>query len=521
METTYFNFNSHKKYKFGCIISFYNRKDFVLNTFESLNNSFLPDNLLFIIIDDGSSDQFPVYLNHDYILLKKKKNYGISHSLVVGWDLINLLNIEYFINLDSDVKVSSNWISALFNAHSLHSKLNSNFLATGFNGVCHKIIQNKKNYSIKQTIGGVNLFFSKSMYTLVRKSLTSLQRVPASVDEILDSLELYGSNPKLHPVYTGWDWALMSICEKEKIDLICTSPSVVQHVGSYGLTSSPNFTEVSLDFKDECVPKIIHQTWKDEQPPEHLKLMQETVIQAHTDYEYKFWTDSDIDVFLQTNYPNIFKFYHDTFFYTIQKIDFIRLLLLYHFGGVYIDLDSVCVKGVGNILKYPCTFVSTKPHNSFSKKHYPIVLNNAFIASERGNDFIKRVLMWIIEYKHPSDYSDYCFLDIPYATVLKSAGPLCITDAYFDYADKSLVNIVDNEYFYGVEYDTNLNPTERVEYAFEVSRKLNNPHFIHMHESSWFRTKRGRSTTPHKNSKYKFGDFTEIKHKAKLELKES
>jgi len=517
MEITYFNFNSTKKYKFGCIISFYNRKDFVLNTFESLNNSFLPDNLLFIIIDDGSSDQFPVCLNHDYILVKKKKNYGISHSLVVGWDLINLLNIEYFINLDSDVKVSSNWISALFNAHSLHSKLNSNFLATGFNGVCHKVKQKKNNYSIKQTIGGVNLFFSKSMYTLVRKSLTSLQRVPVSVDEILDSLELYGSNPKLHPVYTGWDWALMSICEKEKIDLICTSPSIVQHVGSYGLTSSPNFTEVSLDFKDECVPKVIHQTWKDEQLPEHLKLMQETVIQAHRDYEYKFWTDKDLELFLKQVYPKTFEFYETNFPYVIQKIDFVRLLLLYHFGGVYIDIDSMCIKSVDSLLKYPCTLVSTERHNSFSKKHYPIVLNNAFMASEKGNAFLREVIISIIEYTHPEDYSEYCYLDTPYAKVLKTCGPLCITDCYLLYRDKCFVNLVSNNFYYGIQYDKNLVGQEVLNYSKEVLPTLEDAHFLHMHESSWYWSN-NKKGLPNRNSNYVFDKSNSIKQKAKLEI---
>lgn len=520
MEIKYFNYNSDKKYKFGCVISLYNRNELVLNTFNNLNNSFLPDDLLFIIVDDGSIEDLSICLNHDYIFLKKKKNYGISHSLVVGWDLINLLDIEYFINLDSDIDVSTNWISMLFSTHTLYDKLNSNFLTTGFNGANHKVLQKEHSYNIKESMGGINLFFHKNMYKSVRKSLTSLEIIPTCIDEVLQNLELYGTNPKLHNIYKGWDWGLMSICKEEKINLISTSPSVVQHLGNYGLTSNSNFTEISLDFKNQCVPKIIHQTWKNEQIPAHLKLMQETVIQHHSDYEYKFWTDADIEIFLKEFYPNTFQFYQNNFPYIIQKIDFVRLLLLYHFGGIYIDLDSVCIKNVDDILNYPCTFVSTKPNDLFSKNKYPIVLNNALIASEKCNSFIREVLINIIDYVHPEDYSDYSSQPIPYTIVLKTSGPLCITDSYQLYNFKSFINIVDNIYYYGVEYDRRLEPHKILDHSKLISTQLvnqNNLHFIHMHESSWYRTD-DQYGLPNRNLNYASNNIFNIKEEVKSEI---
>jgi hypothetical protein len=92
-----------------------------------------------------------------------------------------------------------------------------------------------------------------------------------------------------------------------------------------------------------------------------------------------------------------------------------------------------------------------------------MVLNNAFMASERGSDFIKQILIRIIEYENPIDYIEYCYLSVPYAKVLKSAGPLCITDAYKAYQNKSFIHIENNEYFYGVEYEKSLTPSQRME----------------------------------------------------------
>jgi mannosyltransferase OCH1-like enzyme len=519
MKVTYNNVDLNTTYKFGCVISFYNRKEFVSRTVDSINKSFLPDDLVFIIIDDGSTEDVEFDIKHPHIFIKKLKNYGISHSLVIGWDIVNLLKIDYFLNLDSDVIVSTNWLSSLFNIHQFHSKLNTKVIATGFNGINHRVKSTEKNYCIKHTIGGINLFFHTTLYSDIRKSLTSWEVVPNSIEDIIYNLDNYGSNPKIHPKYNGWDWGLMAIRKNDKTDLICTTPSVIQHIGTYGISSSENFSEIALDFKNRCVPKIIHQTWTDTNIPEHLKLMQKTVIDLHSDYEYKFWTDVDLEEFLLQNYPNTFLFYEKAFPYIIQKIDFIRLLLLYHFGGIYIDLDSVCIRNVDGILNYPSTLVSTKPHNAFSKKHYPMVLNNAFMASERGSDFIKQILIRIIEYENPIDYIEYCYLSVPYAKVLKSAGPLCITDAYKAYQNKSFIHIENNEYFYGVEYEKSLTPSQRMEYAFEVSGGLGNPHFIHMHESSWYGFKIEHPyDTPHKNKNYLSVGTDDIKQLAKTEL---
>jgi mannosyltransferase OCH1-like enzyme len=510
---TYNNVDLNVKYKFACVISFYNRSEFVSKTFESINKSFLPENLLFIIIDDGSDENVTFNISHPNIFIKKSKNYGISHSLVIGWDIANILNVEYFLNLDSDVIVSVNWLSSLFNIHRLHSKLNVKTIATGFNGVNHSIKSKGSYYQIKHTLGGINLFYHRALYMGVRKSLTSLDVIPTTMDGVISNIDNYGTNPKIHSKYNGWDWGLVHICKAQNIELICTSPSVIQHIGKYGISSTENFSEIALDFKDECVPKIIHQMWVDENIPQHLKLMQNSVKELHPHYEYKFWTDRDLEEFLIQNYPNVFIMYERVFPYVIQKMDFIRLLLVYHFGGIYIDLDVVCTKNADNILKYPCTLINTTPHNSFSKKHYPIIINNAFISAERGNDFIRRVLMRIIEYRDPQSYEEYCSLGSEYTKVLKSTGPLCVTDAYIRYNDKSLINVENVEYFYGVEYERSLSNEQRIEFALNVSSELDNSHFIHMHHSSWYNSK-----SPYKNKKYKTMNMVEIKNLAKLEL---
>ena len=43
------------------------------------------------------------------------------------------------------------------------------------------------------------------------------------------------------------------------------------------------------------IPRIIHQTWKDHDIPERFRAAQASWRTAHPDWEYRFWTDEDLE----------------------------------------------------------------------------------------------------------------------------------------------------------------------------------------------------------------------------------
>ena len=51
------------------------------------------------------------------------------------------------------------------------------------------------------------------------------------------------------------------------------------------------------------IPRIIHQTWKDERIPVPLQKLAETWKQNHPGWEYRLWTDKENRDFLNTFYP--------------------------------------------------------------------------------------------------------------------------------------------------------------------------------------------------------------------------
>ena len=103
------------------------------------------------------------------------------------------------------------------------------------------------------------------------------------------------------------------------------------------------------------IPKIIIQTWKTNNVSEKYKSYIEKLKSLHPDYQYLFFTDEQIDLFLKNNYPSYYETYKKLPL-IIQKIDFFRYIAVYHYGGFYLDLDVSCQSNFDEILKHDCIF---------------------------------------------------------------------------------------------------------------------------------------------------------------------
>jgi len=87
--------------------------------------------------------------------------------------------------------------------------------------------------------------------------------------------------------------------------------------------------------------KFIFQTWKNNIIPDKWKDAQLSVIKNNPDYEYKLFTDDDNRRIVKKYFPD-FLLYYDNFEYDIQRADAIRYMILYLYGGIYLDLDYIC-----------------------------------------------------------------------------------------------------------------------------------------------------------------------------------
>jgi len=150
------------------------------------------------------------------------------------------------------------------------------------------------------------------------------------------------------------------------------------------------------------IPKIIHQTWKDKTlPPIIYKLLSENISFLKSNgYEYMFWTDDMILKLISEEYPNLYNIYKLART-GVQKGDMARIILVYHYGGIYIDLDVLVLRDFKEIIDMNSDklYISYEPSGQttalYNSDKY---ICNAFFAANKNNNMLKILLNNIPEY---------------------------------------------------------------------------------------------------------------------------
>ncbi len=138
---------------------------------------------------------------------------------------------------------------------------------------------------------------------------------------------------------------------------------------------------------EPIIPTIFHQIWLGpNKPPAIFKESQESIRKLHPDWQYKLWTDKDIP---GLNLHN--KKYYDLSKNYGEIADIVRYEILYKFGGVYLDVDFVCLRPF-DILNHSYDF-----YTSLMPLDCEDTLCNGVIASVPGHPILKDCIETIEE----------------------------------------------------------------------------------------------------------------------------
>ncbi len=205
------------------------------------------------------------------------------------------------------------------------------------------------------------------------------------------------------------------------------------------------------------IPKIIHQTWKDTELPPALIDFQQTWQVNHPDWVYLLWTDSDNRKFIQKHYSWFLRIY-DAYPEHIMRVDAVRYFILYHYGGVYVDLDFQCVKSLVPLLDGKQIVLGAEPDDHI-EKHFPTIqpfpklLCNAFMASQARHPFWDHLFKNLIAYRRAPD-------------PLNATGPSFLSRVYESYPEQQAISIAANDLLYPITDNKTgsnyyINPVER------------------------------------------------------------
>lgn len=187
------------------------------------------------------------------------------------------------------------------------------------------------------------------------------------------------------------------------------------------------------------IPRLIHQTYRTNETPSIWNVSVRSVIEKNADdFKYRLWTDEEINEFVKDREP---RFYEETFVkyrYSIQRVDTFRYVLLYHLGGIYIDMDNGCNRPFRELLN---TLESLDPDAddlaAFPRQE-DFILDSDFLISTPGHPMFARMISHLPLYNH--NYLTHFW------TVIISTGPifLSIEERLFSSSDDHVVRLLNS-----------------------------------------------------------------------------
>ena len=183
-------------------------------------------------------------------------------------------------------------------------------------------------------------------------------------------------------------------------------------------------------------PKIIHQIYGfwDKKIPKNIQKRIDKWKELHPDYKYMLWDKKKSRDFIKTNYEWFLGLY-DNYNYNVQRCDAIRYFILYHYGGIYSDIDLEPVKCITPLLEKYKNKQSILYRSSNSS-----LLTNDFMISKPKNIFWKKVWHELILQANYTSISKH--LEVMYTT-----GPLLLDSVYDNFpVKKKYVFIINSKY---------------------------------------------------------------------------
>lgn len=179
------------------------------------------------------------------------------------------------------------------------------------------------------------------------------------------------------------------------------------------------------------IPKKIHLIYfsdeNNSQMPNLYQFCYNEIIDIYNDYDVRLYNKQDCLNLITEYYPEYIDAYN-SFEYDIQKIDFMKLLFVYHYGGFYMDLDMMPILSLDDLLEYDLIVCEEFTINNEEKERlnlkYNVRVANFMFGAIDHNSFLLDALTTEQERSSIKISSKQELLDL--------TGPGLFTDTLFD-----------------------------------------------------------------------------------------
>jgi len=141
--------------------------------------------------------------------------------------------------------------------------------------------------------------------------------------------------------------------------------------------------------------KYIHQIWfdfnggKSKDSTTERCMLRDAIMTHNPDFKYKMWSLDDALELTRSEFPEYYAFLNCDTNRNIVKCDFFRYVLMYLYGGIYMDIDFLVLRPLGDFIS-ECDgndiVLTRESHNSIEKNG---TLHNGFLFSSKPG-----ILFW-------------------------------------------------------------------------------------------------------------------------------
>lgn len=160
----------------------------------------------------------------------------------------------------------------------------------------------------------------------------------------------------------------------------------------------PNPSRTNLDHLKKEYPTLVSrkipynlfQTFKTKDLTPAFQKVVESWKEKNPEYEYKFYDDQMCDSFMKEFDVRVWKAYR-RIIPGAFKADLWRYCVLYKYGGVYADIDTICIGRIDDFLSNTAEFVTPIDMSE-------LLIFNSFIAASSGSTILKACIDQMVYY---------------------------------------------------------------------------------------------------------------------------
>jgi mannosyltransferase OCH1-like enzyme len=168
------------------------------------------------------------------------------------------------------------------------------------------------------------------------------------------------------------------------------------------------------------IPKRIYQTWKTKELPNGIRLVIKRMMELNPTYTHYLYDDTEMDSFVNEHFNGPIADAYNQLNIGASRADMWRYLILYKYGGVYLDIDSAILKCLDTLIRKEDVAIITR-------EQFNGLYNQWILIFKKGHPLLKAIIEQCVE--NINKRSSNNILHLTGSTVFTKVINKCLMDS--------------------------------------------------------------------------------------------